>query len=64
MTRWALTTVALIAGCSQPVDARFKEELDRAAQERGMSPLPTLRLEEARAYGAARLPDPFYPKGP
>ena len=56
-----LTGIALIAGCSGPVDTSFKRELDRAAQDRGMPPLPMLRSDEPRVYRAAKLADPFYP---
>ena len=63
MTRWTLMIAAtLIMGCSQPVDLRFREELDATARDRGNVSLPPVRLDEPRAYRGNRLADPFYPK--
>jgi Tfp pilus assembly protein PilP len=56
-----LTGLALISGCSEPIDTSFQRELDRAAQDRGIPPLPVLRSDEPRVYRAAKLADPFYP---
>ena len=63
MKHWIALSIALalIAGCSEPVDTSFKHELDKAAQERGIPPLPMLKSDPSRVYRGARLADPFYP---
>ena len=57
-----LTVFVLVAGCSRPDLAGFKQALDEEAQNRGMTPLPTVRAVEPQVFNGAKLADPFYPR--
>jgi Tfp pilus assembly protein PilP len=63
-----LIVLASVVGCSQRVDSQLKQELDQAAAQardkRSTMILPApqvLRSGKPPGYGAAKLPDPFYP---
>jgi type IV pilus assembly protein PilP len=62
----ALTTVALIAGCSAGVDSELRGYVDQVKQRPGgrIEPLPQIRPYETFAYTADSVRSPFEPGRP